>query len=72
MDDKMRLIKGMFLGLGKTRGRKAQIDFLRDLYNEHGFAAYLQVVKIALEAPITEGGIPTEELQALAVELGMG
>ncbi len=56
-------IKRMFLNLS----REQQLDMLN---NSPNFGIFFALSKIALDAPISEGGIPTEDIRAIAMKLG--
>ncbi len=56
-------IKTMFLALP----RATQLSMLSE---SPSIGIFLQLSKIALDAPLNEGGIPTEDIRIIATQLG--
>ena len=53
--------KKWFLSMDK----QVKLDLLNTTLDKGEFGHFLQMVKILLDAPISEGGISTEEIEAI-------
>lgn len=49
--------------------REIKLGLLRDALNEDKFGTFFQLSKILLDAPINEGGIETETIDAIHKEV---
>lgn len=48
-----------------AQSRKIKLELLEDLIKKGSFGAYFELAKILLDAPITNGGIESDTIDAL-------